>query len=158
MRTNIEEIIADIVGCYYPSRASYTTATKRAYDRLKIATVQATYDDGGNCQLCGECGRCPGWHVNPHITPHPTITAAQHQYAAKQAAFDYRFFTLEATLKDQLKAGHIIDEVIGDRTIPWSPHQTPYASTWENRTPDWVAAHLTARHRGFATVLSSRCQ
>lgn len=25
----------------------------------------AVYDEGGNCRVCGEAGRCPGWHKVP---------------------------------------------------------------------------------------------
>jgi len=25
--------------------------------------IPARYDKAGNCEICGEAGRCPGWHT-----------------------------------------------------------------------------------------------
>jgi hypothetical protein len=33
--------------------------------------VQAIYDISGNCVICGEAGRCPGWHTKEEIKPVP---------------------------------------------------------------------------------------
>jgi hypothetical protein len=39
---------------------------RRNYQAIKRAgyqPVKATYDRAGNCEICGEAGRCPGWHT-----------------------------------------------------------------------------------------------
>lgn len=48
----------------YASRAAYQRAMKRQLERQYGAPpVKAVYDLAGNCMHCGECGRCPGWHI-----------------------------------------------------------------------------------------------
>lgn len=45
------------------TRADYTRFARALFRRHGFYTVTATYDEAGNCLLCGECGRCPGVHL-----------------------------------------------------------------------------------------------
>lgn len=47
----------------YPSTKNFHRAVRRLLGRLGHTPVQASYDRAGNCKICGECGRCPGWHL-----------------------------------------------------------------------------------------------
>ena len=45
------------------TRYQFICALRRELRRLGIPFVQATYDAGGNCNVCGESGRCPNLHT-----------------------------------------------------------------------------------------------
>jgi predicted aldo/keto reductase-like oxidoreductase len=47
----------------YSSRVAYERAQYRAIKKTGTPPVKAQYDEAGNCVICGECGRCPGWHT-----------------------------------------------------------------------------------------------
>jgi hypothetical protein len=49
----------------FPSQRAYEDSILKAYRDRGIEPVRATYDAAGNCTICGECGRCPGWHMPP---------------------------------------------------------------------------------------------
>ena len=46
----------------FASRAHYWAAVKREFDRRHLPAVRAEFDPRGNCTVCWEAGRCPGWH------------------------------------------------------------------------------------------------
>ena len=46
----------------YPSRKAYEAAVKHGLIRQGKHPIKARYDRAGNCLICGECGRCPGYH------------------------------------------------------------------------------------------------
>ena len=46
----------------FASRAAYKRATAAEFRRAGVVPVKAQYDTAGNCTVCGEAGRCPGWH------------------------------------------------------------------------------------------------
>jgi len=45
------------------TRAQYISQVKRKLLAQGYQPVRAIYDAGGNCVICGEAGRCPGWHT-----------------------------------------------------------------------------------------------
>ena len=47
----------------YPSAKAFYAAIKREIRRRGYKPVRAHWDAAGNCLICGECGRCPGWHI-----------------------------------------------------------------------------------------------
>lgn len=60
-----EHLILSSLTRTYPSRRAYYKAVKRAFSKYGITPARAAYDAEGNCLQCGECGRCPGWHLPP---------------------------------------------------------------------------------------------
>lgn len=45
---------------------SFEAFSQSVYDELVakgVTPIQAFYDEGMNCLICGESGRCPGWHT-----------------------------------------------------------------------------------------------
>jgi len=42
--------------------AQFSANYRRRLVRAGHKPIRATYDAAGNCRICGECGRCPGWH------------------------------------------------------------------------------------------------
>ena len=50
--------------CYNMTRAfRYCTKCAKAHKTDPPKTISATYDAAGNCTICGEAGRCPGYHA-----------------------------------------------------------------------------------------------
>jgi hypothetical protein len=47
----------------FPSRTAHHKALKKALESQGFNLKKATYDYAGNCNICGECGRCPGYHT-----------------------------------------------------------------------------------------------
>jgi len=47
----------------FNTQAAYKRHVKNAYIDLGYKPLKAKYDNAGNCILCGESGRCPGWHL-----------------------------------------------------------------------------------------------
>jgi hypothetical protein len=47
-------------------RAVEDRARRLCQSRAGVA-VRATYDSAGNCQICGEAGRCLGWHLPEEV-------------------------------------------------------------------------------------------
>jgi hypothetical protein len=64
MKPDERTIVSSLTGTY-SSRQEYERAVQRAFLRNGITPVKAAYDAAGNCLQCGECGRCPGWHLPP---------------------------------------------------------------------------------------------
>lgn len=57
-------LIGDMPGTPFESRKAFERAVKRhVYRKTGEEPRKAIYDDAGNCIVCGECGRCPGWHT-----------------------------------------------------------------------------------------------
>lgn len=59
------------------TRGQYTRAVKNALRKRGIPYVEASFDEDGNCRICGESGRCPGVH-----TPYELEQAERRQAAA----------------------------------------------------------------------------
>lgn len=150
-----EEQIQELLGSGYPSRSTFVTAIKRTYERLQLPYHQAEYGPQGNCTTCEEAGRCPGWHLLPYHSGAWPISDTQRAYALRMAAFDLNYFRLEATLKNQLSQGDTIRETIGECIINWSLIMSPAPFIPASMTADYLASHLTARHKGFETILES---
>lgn len=150
-----EEQIQELVGWGYPSRSTYVTAIKRTYERLQLPCHKAEYDPQGDCTTCGEAGRCPGWHLLPSHSGTWTISDTQIAYAQRMAASDLNYFRLEATLKNQLSQGDTIRETIGEYITNWSLTMSPAPFIPASMTAEYLATHLTARHKGFETILES---
>lgn len=83
------------------------------------------------------------------------ISHTQRAYALHMAASDLNYFRLEATLKDQLSQGDTIRETIGECITNWSLTMSPAPFIPASMTADYLASHLTARHKGFETILES---
>jgi hypothetical protein len=47
----------------FPSRAAFERHVYRVLKQSGQVPIRAKYDDAGNCTVCGEAGRCPGWHT-----------------------------------------------------------------------------------------------
>lgn len=45
------------------TRAQFVAQLRRALRAARVPYGNATYDDAGNCRVCGEAGRCPGAHT-----------------------------------------------------------------------------------------------
>ena len=150
-----EEQIQDLVGWGYPSRSAYVTTIKRTYERLQLPCRKAEYDPQGDCTTCGEAGRCPGWHLLPYHSDASPISEAQLAYAKRLAAFDLNYFRLETTLNDQLNHGDTIRETLGEITTNWSLTMSPAPFIPAAMNAEYLATHLTARHKGFSTILES---
>lgn len=52
-------------GALWPSPRAHAESARRAILGAGLIPVRATYDDGGNCTVCGEAGRCVGYHAAP---------------------------------------------------------------------------------------------
>ena len=65
------------------SRSALERAVKREFAKQGITAIRAQYDSYGDCMVCGECGRCPGYHTPDEVAqrqPDPTY-AAGYAYA-----------------------------------------------------------------------------
>jgi hypothetical protein len=51
----------------FKSRAAFEEAKRAEIVANGIKPVRATYDTAGNCTICGEAGRCPGWHASKEV-------------------------------------------------------------------------------------------
>jgi len=47
----------------YKTQDEYKRAQRDRIRKSGETPIKAFYDEGGNCKICGECGRCPGWHT-----------------------------------------------------------------------------------------------
>lgn len=60
----VKQILARLPARSFPTRAAY-----RNHARILVVAVTgrqpfaAIEDTAGNCLVCGESGRCPGWHL-----------------------------------------------------------------------------------------------
>jgi hypothetical protein len=48
----------------YKSRAQYEKAQRNAILKSGSVAYKAIYNKSGDCLICGEAGRCPGWHTS----------------------------------------------------------------------------------------------
>ena len=46
------------------TQKQYYAKMKKEILRSGCIPVKAIQDEAGNCIICGECGRCPGWHTS----------------------------------------------------------------------------------------------
>ena len=53
----------------YKTRTQYNAKVRRSLIGSGKTPIKATYDDDGNCMVCGEAGRCPGWHTASELAP-----------------------------------------------------------------------------------------
>ncbi len=54
----------------YRSKRAFTVAIRAKLRRNGVPYGNATYDDAGDCRVCGEAGRCPGVHTLDEIQDH----------------------------------------------------------------------------------------
>jgi hypothetical protein len=52
----------------FPSASAFYRRNYAALKRVGMVPVMARYDDAGNCRICGEAGRCPGWHTPEEVS------------------------------------------------------------------------------------------
>ncbi len=57
----------------YPSHRAFTAALRAKLRRNGVPYGNATYDDAGDCRVCGEAGRCPGVHTLDEIQAHRNL-------------------------------------------------------------------------------------
>lgn len=65
---NAHDLMRALPARTYPSESAYRRAVRRAIERTGHHAIRAHYDAAGNCIICGECGRCPGWHFQSEVT------------------------------------------------------------------------------------------
>ena len=61
----------------YQSEQSYFRAVKKRILAMGLKPVRAKYDEFGDCLMCGESGRCPGYHPSVE-SKHKAGDAAHH--------------------------------------------------------------------------------
>ena len=49
------------------TRLAYQKWAKSLIIKNGLMAISAPVSDGGTCQVCGEDGRCPGWHTPDDI-------------------------------------------------------------------------------------------
>ncbi len=47
----------------FASCEAYSMAVRELLLRFGQTPIRSNFDSAGNCEICGECGRCPGWHT-----------------------------------------------------------------------------------------------
>lgn len=47
----------------FTTQKAYYLRNRKALERAGQIAYKALFDEVGNCKICGECGRCPGWHT-----------------------------------------------------------------------------------------------
>ena len=57
------DIISKLPHKTFESQAAYWERNKTVLEQEGFKPYQAKFDDVGNCKVCGEAGRCPGWHT-----------------------------------------------------------------------------------------------
>lgn len=72
----------------------YHELTYRSLLAVGVEPVRAEYDAAGNCTVCGEAGRCPGWHDG--------FTLANDPHAPRPATFDNQDTTRQRVLVEGL--------------------------------------------------------
>lgn len=58
-----KQIIGRLSHRTFPTCAAFYERNKRAIIAATGQAVPAEFDGAGNCVICGEAGRCPGWHT-----------------------------------------------------------------------------------------------
>jgi hypothetical protein len=71
------KILAELPYKLFPSQEAYIARNYHALKRKGYAPIKASYDDGGNCLICGEAGRCPGWHIPEEASLSDEFTTRQ---------------------------------------------------------------------------------
>ena len=61
-QTTMEAVLPFLKKRTYATAEGLSNAIYRALLRAGYYPVKPRYDDNGDCLICGECGRCPGWH------------------------------------------------------------------------------------------------
>lgn len=51
----------------FPSRLALEQRNKQAILNAGHIPIRAILDDSGDCVICGEAGRCPGWHTKDDL-------------------------------------------------------------------------------------------
>jgi hypothetical protein len=64
------DILANGLGSFL-TRAEYLRTVRRALILAGEKPIKAFYDEAGNCEICGEAGRCPGWHTPEDLENQP---------------------------------------------------------------------------------------
>jgi len=57
------DLLAKLPGRTFPSMEAYYQRNYRVLRQAGIKPIRARLDTAGNCTICGEAGRCPGWHT-----------------------------------------------------------------------------------------------
>ncbi|MCU0601603.1 MAG: hypothetical protein MUC33_02920 [Desulfobacterales bacterium] len=70
------DIIARIPHRSCKSRDEFQRRVHRAIREAGHKPVRAQYNQAGNCTICGEAGRCPGWHLSTE-TEHAAATCRE---------------------------------------------------------------------------------
>lgn len=47
----------------FPSREAFEDYVKAEIEKAGHTPIRPWYSETGDCQICGEAGRCPGWHT-----------------------------------------------------------------------------------------------
>lgn len=53
----------------YRRRSDFVRAVYRWLVSKGYVPVAGLRDEAGNCRICGEAGRCPGWHTSCELWP-----------------------------------------------------------------------------------------
>ncbi len=51
----------------FNSQREYQLAVRALIIHRGEKPIKASYNKAGNCTICGEAGRCPGWHTQDDI-------------------------------------------------------------------------------------------
>ena len=73
---------------------SFETYSQKIHDELiaqGITPIKAIYDEGMNCLICGESGRCPGWHTPDELEASRPDALAYLVQATTEIANEARF-------------------------------------------------------------------
>ena len=57
------QILSRLPARTFPSCAAFYARNRQAIMAASGSAVRAECDEAGNCIICGEAGRCPGWHT-----------------------------------------------------------------------------------------------
>lgn len=49
------------------TRQQYFARNRREILKRGLVPVKARWDENGDCLICGEAGRCPGWHTQEEL-------------------------------------------------------------------------------------------
>jgi len=63
MVTTAKQIIEALPFKQFKSHRAHDQRNKKAIEAAGYRAVKARYDNAGNCTVCHEAGRCPGYHV-----------------------------------------------------------------------------------------------
>jgi hypothetical protein len=65
--TTAADLVAQHPHPPFEGRAPFYRWVKQILVEAGYEPVKAVFDEAGNCTVCGECGRCPGWHLKEEL-------------------------------------------------------------------------------------------